>query len=217
MLDRAIMPRLTPPVSGSRQSTTTPPANRFTSPIPQPAQNGENLLATLVALKNSVESLSGQRGPADTRAVTFRDLMDYGILLPSAVRSSNGSIVIGGGGGGSSDWNDITNKPAIFPPDPEQVDDRVALLLKAGPNITLTYNDNLNTLTIAASGGTGSSSVVISDVAPAGSPGSLWWDSASGQLFIYYTDVDSSAWVIANTGGGDGAQPTDMYIDCGDW
>lgn len=38
---------------------------------------------------------------------------------------------------------------------PEAVDDRVAALLVAGANITLTYNDVANTLTIAASGGGG--------------------------------------------------------------
>lgn len=37
----------------------------------------------------------------------------------------------------------------------ERVDDRVASLLVAGANITLTYNDPANTLTIAASGGGG--------------------------------------------------------------
>ena len=36
----------------------------------------------------------------------------------------------------------------------EAVDDRVAQLLVAGPNITLTYNDAANTLTVAATGGT---------------------------------------------------------------
>jgi hypothetical protein len=37
----------------------------------------------------------------------------------------------------------------------ETIDDRVAALLVAGSNITLTYNDAANTLTIAASGGGG--------------------------------------------------------------
>ena len=38
----------------------------------------------------------------------------------------------------------------------ETIDDRVAALLQAGSNITLTYNDGANTLTIAvaSSGGT---------------------------------------------------------------
>lgn len=40
----------------------------------------------------------------------------------------------------------------------EQIDDRVAALLTAGANITLTYNDAANTLTIAASGGGGGGS-----------------------------------------------------------
>lgn len=35
----------------------------------------------------------------------------------------------------------------------EAVDDRVSALLVAGANVTLTYNDGANTLTIAASGG----------------------------------------------------------------
>jgi hypothetical protein len=51
----------------------------------------------------------------------------------------------------------------------------------------------------AASGG-GGTSITISDTAP-GSPtaGSLWWDSLSGQLFIYYNDGTSSQWVVANS------------------
>jgi len=42
----------------------------------------------------------------------------------------------------------------------ELVDDRVAALLVAGTNVTLTYNDGANTLTIAASGGGSSNSYV---------------------------------------------------------
>ena len=29
-------------------------------------------------------------------------------------------------------------------------------------------------------------------------PGTLWWDSVSGQLFVWYNDGDTSQWVIAN-------------------
>lgn len=70
-----------------------------------------------------------------------------------------------GGGGGPVAWGDVTGKPSVFPPDAhtqaastitdfsEAVDDRVAALLAAGANITLTYNDVTNTLTIAATGG----------------------------------------------------------------
>lgn len=57
----------------------------------------------------------------------------------------DGSAWIEGGGGGGG----LTT---------EQVDDRVAALLVAGSNVTLTYNDGAGTLTIASSGGGGSGS-----------------------------------------------------------
>ena len=41
----------------------------------------------------------------------------------------------------------------------ETIDDRVAALLVAGSNITLTYNDAANTLTIASTGGGGGGSI----------------------------------------------------------
>ena len=52
----------------------------------------------------------------------------------------------------------------------------------------------------AASSGGGGTSITISDTPP-GSPtaGNLWWDSLSGQLFIYYNDGSSSQWVVANS------------------
>ena len=45
--------------------------------------------------------------------------------------------------------------------------------------------------------------ITISDTAPA-SPvaGNLWWDSTDGTLYIYYTDVNTSQWVGANSAGG---------------
>ena len=51
-----------------------------------------------------------------------------------------------------------------------------------------------------AAGGGGGTSITISDTPP-GSPtaGNLWWDSLSGQLFIYYNDGSSSQWVVANS------------------
>ena len=46
-------------------------------------------------------------------------------------------------------------------------------------------------------GGGGGANVTISDTIPAGSPsaGDLWWESDTGRLKVYYTDVDSSQWV----------------------
>ena len=50
-------------------------------------------------------------------------------------------------------------------------------------------------------------SAVVSDTPPS-SPaiGTLWWDSAGGQMYVWYADADSSQWVVANgTGGGGGS------------
>jgi hypothetical protein len=43
----------------------------------------------------------------------------------------------------------------------------------------------------------------ISDTAPT-SPqaGDLWWKSDEGQMYVYYTDANSSQWVVANAFGG---------------
>jgi hypothetical protein len=43
----------------------------------------------------------------------------------------------------------------------------------------------------------------IGNTAPVGSnPGSLWWDTTLGRLFIYYNDGDSSQWVESSPSGG---------------
>jgi hypothetical protein len=56
-----------------------------------------NIGACVTALKACVESLSGQRGDLPNRAVTFKDLVDFGVLSPQAVKSLNGSSIGGGG------------------------------------------------------------------------------------------------------------------------
>jgi hypothetical protein len=62
---------------------------------------------------------------------------------------------------------------------------------------------------IAAAGG---GKVTVADAPPAGAAeGDLYWDTVSGQLFVFYMDIDSSAWVIANTVAVSG----DQMIDCG--
>ena len=51
-------------------------------------------------------------------------------------------------------------------------------------------------------GPTGGVTVNISDAAP-GSPtaGQMWWQSSTGNLFIYYNDGTSSQWVQVNNTG----------------
>lgn len=34
-------------------------------------------------------------------------------------------------------------------------------------------------------------------------PGALWWDTVSGRMFIYYSDVDSNQWVETSPSGGE--------------
>lgn len=55
---------------------------------------------------------------------------------------------------------------------------------------------NLTWTEVVASGGGGSASIIISDTAPASpSPGTLWWESDSGTLSIWYNDGNSQQWV----------------------
>jgi hypothetical protein len=69
-------------------------------------------------------------------------------------------------------WTTITGKPATFAPDPEAVDDRVAALLTAGTNITLSYDDTANKLTINSTGGGGAGTVTaVTGTAPVVSSG----------------------------------------------
>ena len=64
----------------------------------------------------------------------------------------------------------------------------------------LTWNGSAWAATAPTGGGGGGANVTISDTIPAGTPsaGDLWWESDSGRLKVYYTDVDSSQWVDAS-------------------
>lgn len=73
----------------------------------------------------------------------------------------------GSGGSVTVDWSDISNVPALFPPDEhthvvadvtdftEALQDAVSTLIVAGANVTTTYDDTAGTLTIAAAAGGG--------------------------------------------------------------
>jgi hypothetical protein len=50
-----------------------------------------------------------------------------------------------------------------------------------------------------ASAAGGGASITVSDTPPsAPSVGALWWDSVGGQLYVYYSDANSSQWVPAS-------------------
>jgi len=79
----------------------------------------------------------------------------------------------------------------------EVIDDRVAALLVAGANITLTYNDAAGTLTIASTGGAGVTDEQIDDRVAA-------LLVAGTNITLTYNDVANTL-TIASTGGGGSA------------
>jgi hypothetical protein len=53
---------------------------------------------------------------------------------------------------------------------------------------------------LTGAGSRGGGAAYVGDSPPANpTPGQLWFESSSGRLFIYYQDIDSSAWIPATT------------------
>lgn len=50
------------------------------SAIPEPQKNIDSMYEAIVALKQIVEVLAGQRGDATGRAATFRELVNIGLI-----------------------------------------------------------------------------------------------------------------------------------------
>jgi Repeat of unknown function (DUF5907) len=67
--------------------------------------------------------------------------------------------------------------------------------------ITLGTNLAMSGTTLNATGGGGGTSTTISDTPPASpTAGSMWWESDTGTLWIYYNDGNTSQWVAAAGG-----------------
>ena len=89
--------------------------------------------------------------------------------------------------------------------------------------LLISYNDGSSVQWVAAnspgppgppgpegpSGGAGSASIFIGPDPPiAPVAGQLWWEADSGQMFVWYTDVNSSQWVPTSIGVAGPAGPT---------
>lgn len=72
----------------------------------------------------------------------------------------------------------------------EVIDDRVAALLVAGANVTISYNDVANTLTIAATPGPTGATGATGATGPTGAAG------VSPISFVHYQAASSTVWTI---------------------
>ena len=71
----------------------------------------------------------------------------------------------------------------------------VSKLNFVGSAVTATASGTISTITVTP--------VSISTLAPPNArSGDLWWDSDEGELNVYYQDVNSAQWVLANSGIG---------------
>jgi hypothetical protein len=76
--------------------SSTPGINPNISQIPQPLADVGSLAYVAQLLKQAIDSLAGFRGVTTNRAVTFNDLVTYGILGETEVGSPSSSGVTGG-------------------------------------------------------------------------------------------------------------------------
>jgi hypothetical protein len=59
--------------------------HRTQATIPEPYEDVKSLRASVVALKQLVESLAGQRGGPSDVAVTWGNLLELGVIQPEQV------------------------------------------------------------------------------------------------------------------------------------
>lgn len=90
--------------------------------------------------------------------------MSDAVRLQDLVDASGDGLTVGGGGsgggsGGPVSWDDVTDKPSTFAPDPEATQDIVAAELIAGSGISVSYNDTAGKVTITNTAPAGGTSV----------------------------------------------------------
>lgn len=54
-------------------------------PIPEPSTNPEALRRSDLALKETIEIMTGQRGNRADATVTWQDLVDLGLIIPAQI------------------------------------------------------------------------------------------------------------------------------------
>lgn len=121
-----------------------------------------------------------------------RELVEIIQRLKDAIGGAGGSLADGNYGGVT-----VSGGGTVISLNNEPIDDRVAAFLTAGTNITLTYNDPANTLTIAATGGgaTGGTAVLDFGTAPGGNTASV---AVTGQAGIL-SGSRVRAWIMGST------------------
>ena len=85
-----------------------------------------------------------------------------------------------------------------------------------GPPLTNNTRVSLFIRYVTQTGGAGSDGYTyMQDTTPEGaSDGQTWFDTSTGNTFVFYEDADSSQWVMDNgggSGGGDGGTPSAMF------
>lgn len=141
---------------------------------------------TLTVIDNSINdrvditiNATANEGSGTVTSVALNSIPSFATATGSPITSSgtlgfsldnqNANTVFAGPSTGSPNTPSFRSLVlADLPNLSETIDDRVAALLVAGANITLTYNDVANTLTIASSGGGGGGGTVDSVVAGTG-------------------------------------------------
>lgn len=144
-----------------------------------------------------------------TAPLIFQVTIDDGIPNGSVedLQDMVGAMFNGQGSGGVTvsyvDASAVITVVGTAPPTTEQIQDLVAAFLVAGTNITLTYDDTANTLTIIAAGGGSGGGIVLSDSDPMVDPDPTpdagftqgWFNSSTNQFFVWTGVTDTWATV----------------------
>jgi hypothetical protein len=176
--------------------------DEFTAIVPQPSTPSSARAPDigLVELSTVSEYIPGPPGPpgadgapgADSTVPGPKgDTGDAGVPGPQGDPGPTGPP-------GTTSWTGITDKPATFPPSAHThalATPAVAgFFLDAASDSVQYVRRNAGWSPVTVPPGT-----VISDTPPA-SPqaGQMWWESDSGNLYIWYVDGTSSQWVQVN-------------------